>query len=97
MRIRYTLRAARNLRAATCYLLDRNPGAAKTQILTIKRAIAALAQHPKMGRQGRVDGTRELVISGTPYIAAYAVGENEIAILAIVHGARRWPDRFEQA
>lgn len=97
MRIRYTLRASRNLRTATRYLLDKNPGAAKSQILTIKSGIAALVRHPNMGREGRVPGTRELVISGTPYIAAYLVGEDEVAILAIVHGAQRWPDQFEQA
>lgn len=97
MRVRYAQRAARDLRAATRYLLDRNPGAAKSQILTIRRAVASLTNHPNMGRAGRVEGTRELVITGTPYIAAYAVRDAEIVILAILHGARRWPDRFEQS
>ncbi|WP_372353143.1 type II toxin-antitoxin system RelE/ParE family toxin [Pararhizobium sp. YC-54] len=37
-------------------------------------------------------GTRELVVPGTPYIAAYRVGETQIEILFVQHGARQWPE-----
>ncbi|MGB7496088.1 MAG: hypothetical protein WBR26_21925 [Candidatus Acidiferrum sp.] len=43
------------------------------------------------GRAGRVPGTRELVISDTPFIAAYALEKARIAILAVYHGAQQWP------
>ncbi len=44
-----------------------------------------------MGRGGRVPGTRELVISRTPYIV---VDADKVTILAILHGAQRWPEAF---
>jgi toxin ParE1/3/4 len=41
-----------------------------------------------VGRPGLIEGTRELVEA--PYIIVYAVDEaaEELAVLAIVHGAR---------
>jgi toxin ParE1/3/4 len=56
-----------------------------------------LTEHPYSGRKGRVEGTRELVISRMPYIAAYVVEEGYIAILAVLHHARKWPDAFEES
>ncbi|HET6521471.1 MAG TPA: type II toxin-antitoxin system RelE/ParE family toxin, partial [Geminicoccaceae bacterium] len=53
-----------------------------------------LAQHPESGRPGRVPGTRELVVSGTPYIVPYRVQGNTVQILRVLHGARKWPTRF---
>jgi plasmid stabilization system protein ParE len=43
------------------------------------------------GRRGRVRGTRELVISNTPFVAAYAVDKARVVILALYHGAQPWP------
>jgi hypothetical protein len=48
-----------------------------------------------MGRVGRVPETRELVITGTPSIAAYRVAEDTMVILRVLHGARRWPEQFD--
>jgi toxin ParE1/3/4 len=39
-----------------------------------------------IGRPGRVSGTRELAISGTPYLAVYRVQNNRVEILRILHG-----------
>lgn len=57
-------------------------------------AAAFLAYHPEIGRLGRVSGTRELVVAGTPYIFVYRV-KATIEILTILHTARKWPDRFD--
>ena len=48
-----------------------NPTAAADVDERIRLAIEPLAQFPEIGRIGRVEGTRELGISGTPYIAVY--------------------------
>ncbi|WP_207779334.1 type II toxin-antitoxin system RelE/ParE family toxin [Zavarzinia aquatilis] len=50
-----------------------------------------LSEHPHLGRAGRVADTRELVIPRTPYVAVYSIGPDAIDILAVFHGARRWP------
>jgi toxin ParE1/3/4 len=54
-----------------------------------------LTQFPRVGRPGRVDGTRELVIHHTPYIVAYRVVENTVIVLRVLHGAQQWPERLE--
>ncbi|WP_242518673.1 MULTISPECIES: type II toxin-antitoxin system RelE/ParE family toxin [Thiorhodovibrio] len=53
-----------------------------------------MTQNPSIGRLGRVRDTRELVISGTSYIVAYRVVGDLVLILRVLHGARRWPQRF---
>jgi len=46
-----------------------------------------------MGRIGRVTATRELVLP--PMVTAYRLRRGALEILAIIHGARRWPDKFK--
>jgi toxin ParE1/3/4 len=46
------------------------------------------------GRTGRVAGTRELVVSKTPFIVAYALDHESVVVLAIYHGAQKWPEVF---
>jgi len=41
--------------------------------------------------QGRVAGTRELVVVGTPYIVVYRIEPAAVVILRVLHGAQRWP------
>ena len=33
-------------------------------------------------------------VPGTPFVVAYRQPREEIEILAILHAARKWPDRF---
>jgi len=56
--------------------------------------VQQLATFPMSGRTGRVAGTRELVISNSPFIAAYGIEKDRIVILAIYHGAQQWPTAF---
>jgi plasmid stabilization system protein ParE len=60
-----------------------------------ERIVAAtrrLRDFPDSGRHGRTTGSRELVIIGTPYVAAYQVTGEAIRILRVLHGAQQWPD-----
>lgn len=94
MRIIWSPRARGHLIALRSYIAERNPRAAVTVAARIRASVGQLADFPHMGRIGRVPGTRELVISRTPYVGAYVVDADEVTILAILHGAQRWPDVF---
>ena len=73
------------------FIEQENPAAAVRIDTKIELGIRQLFQFPESGRTGRVTGTRELVITGTPYIAAYAVLPDRIRVLRILHGAQIWP------
>jgi len=93
--IEWTQEATRQLDQAHDYIALSNSAEVAERITTrIVSTIQQLAAFPMSGRSGRVPGTRELVISNTPFIAAYAVDHDRIVILAIYHGAQRWPESF---
>lgn len=94
MRIGYTRRALLDLSEIHDTIAADNPAAAGRVIAEIERAIAQLEAHPRLGRPGRVDETREIVISRFPYIVAYRDLENEIQVLSVIHSARSWPTAF---
>ena len=39
----------------------------------------------------RIEGTRELVFAGLPYIVVYRIQDQDLEILRIYHGAQDWP------
>jgi addiction module RelE/StbE family toxin len=90
MKIRRTRTALADVRSLPVYVSADNPTAAEDILEGLSALIHHLRQHPDMGRKGRVPGTRELVMS--PYVIAYRVRGYEIAIIAVIHGARKWPD-----
>lgn len=96
MRVEWTERAAADTREIAEYIHVDTPSAARAVHREIHRQIAMLADFPHMGRPGRIPGTRELVVSGTPYIAAYCVEDeaNVVLVLRVLHGTRRWPAEF---
>jgi predicted transcriptional regulator len=53
-----------------------------------------LSTQPQMGRPGRLPGTRELVLSGTPFIVPYRVKRERLELLAVFDGRRQWPGRL---
>ncbi len=73
------------------YIAQDNQAAAHAVHEAILRQVGRLAEHPRIGRPGRVTGTRELVVSGTPYIVAYRVAGQEVTVLRLLHGAKQWP------
>nr|WP_210277074.1 type II toxin-antitoxin system RelE/ParE family toxin [Agrobacterium sp. RC10-4-1] len=76
------------------YIEADNPAAA---ILIDERIVAAarrLLDFPASGRVGRIAGTRELVVNGTPYTAAYTITETTVRILRVLHGAQEWPEQL---
>ena len=94
MRVKWLRSALANLEAEAEYIARDNPAAAARVVTTINRAVQTLRRFPALGRPGRVPGTRELVVSSTPYIIPYRVRNNAVEILRVFHAARRWPGKF---
>jgi addiction module RelE/StbE family toxin len=94
VKIRWTRLAVEDLNLAYEYIAAENPSAAHAVIARIESAVNVLRAHPEIGRSERVEATRELIISGTPFIVAYRIARNRVEILAVIHGARRWPTSF---
>ena len=93
--IKWTEQAIQQLDQAYDYItLSNNKAVAARITMQIVTAVQQLAAFPMSGKAGPVLGTRELVISNTPFIAAYAIDKADIIILAIYHGAQQWPESF---
>jgi toxin ParE1/3/4 len=83
--------ARADLAELVAYIANDNPDAAYRVHDEIRKQTSLLSTFPELGRPGRVRGTRELVITGTPYIAAYRVARDVLTLLRLLHGARLWP------
>lgn len=94
MKVRWTTPALQQLREARLYIEIENPRAANAVGSRIEDGANRLASFPHMGRAGRQTGTRELPIPRTNFIVAYQIAEDTIDILAVLHGARQWPENL---
>lgn len=93
-RLEYAPRYFRRLEDIRERIAADNPAAATRVIERIKTAVERLLVAPAMGRPGRIPGTRELVVSDTPYIVPYRIVDEAVQIVTLLHSAQRWPDRF---
>jgi len=73
------------------YIRQDNVSAALRIGRTIYQKIHKLQSFPKMGRLGRVEGTRELPFPPLPFVVIYRIKQNVIEIARVLHGAQRWP------
>jgi toxin ParE1/3/4 len=94
VRVRWLKCALKNLDEEPEYIARDDAEAAAGVVERIATAVDRLATHPALGRPGRVPGTRELVIAGTPYLVPYRVRGETVEILRIFHSAGRWPEKF---
>lgn len=94
MRIEWLPIAERDRENQLSYIGERNPSAAVDIGDAIEAAVRRLGDYPHMGRPGRVEGTRERVVNGTPYVIAYRVEPAAVVILRLLHGARQWPGKL---
>ena len=79
-----------DLLAIVDYISDDNPNAAQRLKDEIEAKVAKLAEHPKRCREGRVAGTREMVVRSN-YIVIYAEDAQAVTVLRILHAAQQWP------
>lgn len=93
-KVKWLRTALKNLEAEAEYIARDDPKAAASVVQKIYDAVMSLEQHLALGRPGRVPETRELIVSGTPYIIPYRVKGKRIEVLRVFHSARRWPEGF---
>jgi toxin ParE1/3/4 len=96
LRLEWAIFAQADRTAIFDYIEADSPKAAIAVDERIREQVETLARFPQSGRPGRIEGTRELVISRTPYIVAYRITGKTVRILRVLHGSRRWPDDMSE-
>jgi toxin ParE1/3/4 len=97
LKIEWTETAQSHLLLLDNYLFERSPAGADRIVDRILEIVGSLDRFPLTGRPGRVAGTREMVVPSTSYIVAYRIHNEAVHVLAIMHGAQRWPGFFDKA
>lgn len=88
MKLRWARRALADLqRLAERIAADDKPMAAQAFVDAIADKVDRLQQFPLMGRQGRLEDTRELVVHKN-YLVSYRLRADEVQLLQVWHVAR---------
>jgi len=90
----WSARAVRDLAQLRAFIATDRPSAAATTATAILSSVELLAERPALGRPGRLPGTRERVVPGTPYLVPYRVRGDRLEVIAVLHGRQRWPERL---
>jgi len=91
MRLRWTTPAAQDLYRIVQRIQKDNPRAASEVAEVLYEGCSRLKQFPRFGREGRIQGTRELIFAGLPYIVVYQIKDQNLDVVRIYHGAQDWP------
>jgi toxin ParE1/3/4 len=95
MKIVWTRRAEQHLRAAYRYWSSEKPeSSADIMLERILSTVEHLEHNSELGRLGRIATSRELILRPLPFVLAYRVRRDKIEILALLHGARKWPEQI---
>ena len=83
--------ALEDLVSAGEYIAQENPAAARRMANRVQEAIEFLIDQPNIGRPGRLERTRELVVSGTPFVVVYRLQSGVVQVLRVLNHAQKWP------
>lgn len=89
MRVRYRQQALIDLAQISSYLNERSPLGAQNVLGAIYAAIGQIAQNPLSARKTSDPAVRVKVVRRYLYKVFYSLGENEVEVLHVRHGARR--------
>ena len=92
MKVIWSEQARREWAEQYRFYFSRNPDAARRMRAAVMGGARRLHDYPKMGRPGRVEGSRELVIVGTPFLLVYDENPVRVEILHLYHGRQDWQD-----
>jgi addiction module RelE/StbE family toxin len=90
VKVRWTPEAEDDRAQIFDHIAADSPRAAAKMDELFSKAAARLADHPKLGRTGRIPDTRE-VIPHKSYCVVYEIEQETVWVLALVHTARQWP------
>jgi toxin ParE1/3/4 len=85
--------AQRDLADAITFISERSPKAARALAVRVEERAHQLLEYPELGRPGRMPMTRELVVTGTPYLLIYTIRGQIVEIVRVLHGAQDWPPK----
>jgi toxin ParE1/3/4 len=93
MTIEWASSAVENLQEIYSETSILNSSAAESVLKKLLDEVDDLASSPMIGREGRVEDTRELPVSAMPLVISFRVSGNVTQILAILQGAAIsiWP------
>ena len=90
MKLAWTRLALNDRQAIRSYIAQDNPIATLALDELFTEKASRLADHPGLGRPGRVSGTRELVVH-QHNLMIYDLVNDQVRILRVLHTARQWP------
>ena len=90
MKVRWSDGADRDRDNIVGHIWLDSPSAARRLDAVFDDATDRLSKFPRLGKEGAIPGTRELLPYPT-YRLVYRIRDGEIIILALVHTARQWP------
>jgi plasmid stabilization system protein ParE len=95
LRREWTVAAAAQLESAHDHYHALNPLVAQDMARRVWDATRMLAEHPERGHAGRVAGTREWMVSQTPYRLVYRVRDDVLQLLHVHLHTRDWLPRSQ--
>lgn len=91
MQIVYTGQAEESFADLHSYIARDSPRAAELVVDRILQTVDLIGQFPRMGREGLVEGTREMPVPNTSHLVVYRVEPEAVVITEIVHMRRQRP------
>jgi toxin ParE1/3/4 len=91
MNLRYTRLALQDIESLFAFIAKDDEVAAQKVGRAVRDNIDRLIQFPSYGRPGDVEGTRQFVVAGLPYIVVYETEDEMITVLRIYHAAQDRP------
>ena len=95
MKIIWYAKAVHDLTEIRGHIRRDNPQAAQSVAQRILKIFGVLKDQPSLGKPGRVEGTREIVVPGLPLTIPYRVRQKEIQILRVFHQSQSG-EKFSQ-